>query len=101
MSHRIDGAKIKLNQWIKPASMGVPYPAPLTHLGLHRINWASTDVEADMALLKSHGIKFLSPIAPCCEGAASTFGFAIFEDPDGIYNQIMGTIKPSVLSEGQ
>ena len=101
MSHRVDGAKIKLNQWIKPASIGVPYPAPLTHLGLHRINWASTDVEADMALLKSRGIKFLSPIAPCCEGAASTFGFVIFEDPDGIYNQIMGTIKPTVLSEGQ
>jgi len=101
MVHRVDGAKIKLNQWIKPASMGIPYPAPVTHLGLHRINWASTDVEADMALLKRHGIKFLSPITPCCEGAASTFGFVIFEDPDGIYNQIMGTIKPSVVAEGQ
>ena len=97
MYHRVDGAQIKLNQWIKPAAIGVPYPAPLTHLGIQRINWASSDVEADVALLKRHGIKFLSPIAPCCEGAASTFGFIIFEDPDGIYNQIMGTIKPSVL----
>ena len=97
MYHRVDGAQIKLNQWIKPAAIGIPYPAPLTHLGIQRINWASSDVEADVALLKKHGIKFLSPIAPCCEGAASTFGFIIFEDPDGIYNQIMGTIKPSAL----
>ena len=97
MYHRVDGAQIKLNQWIKPAAIGVPYPAPLTHLGIQRINWASSDVDADVALLKRHGIKFLSPITPCCEGEASTFGFTIFEDPDGIYNQIMGTIKPSVL----
>ena len=33
--------------------MGVPYPAPLTHLGLHRINWASTDVEADQLAIPS------------------------------------------------
>jgi hypothetical protein len=63
MSHRIDGAKIKLNQWIKPASMGVPYPAPLTHLGLHRINWASADVEADQLAIprsaQSPGHSFL------------------------------------------
>ena len=26
MSHRVDGAKLKLNQWGKPASMGVPIP---------------------------------------------------------------------------
>ena len=97
MYHRVDGAQVKLNQWIKPAAIGVPYPAPLTHLGIQRINWASSDVEADVALLRRHGIKFLSPITPCCEGAASTFGFIIFEDPDGIYNQIMGTIKPSML----
>ena len=63
MSHRVDGAKLKLNQWIKSASMGVPYLAPLTHLGLHRINWASADVEADQLAIprsaQSPGHSFL------------------------------------------
>ena len=94
MRHRVDGFRVNLNQWVKPIAVGEPYSPPLTHLGIHRINWASTDLEGDVETLKRHGVKFISPIAPCCEGDASTFGFIIFEDPDGIYNQMMGVITP-------
>ena len=94
MRHRTDGAQVQLSQWVKPEVIGTPYSGAATHIGINRINWASSDVESDVALLKSHGVEFLSPIAPCCDGKASTFGFIMFKDPDGIYNQIMGTIKP-------
>ena len=97
LNHRVDGSKIRLSEWTKPVSLGPPYPAPINHLGLQRINWGTTDLEADIALLKSRGVKFLSDIAPCCEGDASTFGFIIFEDPDGIYNQLMGSITPPAI----
>ena len=80
MQHRVDGFRVKLNQWVKPSAIGEPYPPPLTHLGIHRINWASSALESDIETLKRHGVKFISPIAPCCEGDASTFGFIIFED---------------------
>ncbi len=100
MRHRADGFQVKLNQWVEPTTFGLPYPAPLTHLGIHRINWASSNLESDIAVLKRHGVKFISPIAPCCDGDASTFGFIIFEDPDGIYNQMLGTITPPNQSRG-
>ena len=94
MRHKVDGFRVKLNQWVRPTAIGEPYPPPLTHLGIHRINWASSDLESDIETLKRHGVNFISPIAPCCEGDASTFGFIIFEDPDGIYNQMLGVITP-------
>jgi catechol 2,3-dioxygenase-like lactoylglutathione lyase family enzyme len=94
LTHRVDKTKIKLNQWIVPTAPGAPYLPPINHLGIQRLNWASTNLEADVAVLKSHGIKFLSKITPCCEGDASTFGFILFEDPDGIYNQLMGPLTP-------
>lgn len=94
MRHRIDGSRIKLNQWVQPVSPGQPYPAPINHLGLGRVNWASTRLEDDVARLRGLGIEFLSDIAPCCEGDASRFGFIVFADPDGIYNQLMGAITP-------
>lgn len=94
MRHRTDGAQIQLSQWVKPNAIGTPYAGAATHIGINRINWASSDLESDVALMKSRGIQFLSPIAPCCEGKASTFGFIMFKDPDGVYNQIMGTISP-------
>ena len=94
MRHRIDGAQIQLSEWVKPEPLGVPYSGAATHIGINRINWASSDLESDVALLKSRGVKFVSPIAPCCEGKASTFGFIMFKDPDGVYNQMLGTIMP-------
>ena len=101
LNHRVDGSKIRLSEWASPVSQGPPYPAPINHLGLQRINWGTTDLEADIALLKSRGVKFLSDIAPCCEGDASTFGFIIFEDPDGIYNQLMGSITPPAIARAE
>lgn len=94
MRHRIDGAQIQLSEWVKPEPLGMPYSGAATHIGINRINWASSDLESDVALLKSRGVKFVSPIAPCCEGKASTFGFIMFKDPDGVYNQMLGTIMP-------
>lgn len=93
MSHRVDGSRIRLNQWATPAP-GEPYSSPMNHIGIQRINWASAALEADVVTLRNHGVSFLSAIAPCCEGDLSQFGFIVFSDPDGIYNQLMGKITP-------
>ena len=94
LEHRVDGARVRLNQWRGAETAERPYAPPLNHLGLQRINWASTDLRSDVDTLRKQGVNFVSDeIVPCCEGDASTFGFIIFEDPDGIYNQLMGPLR--------
>jgi catechol 2,3-dioxygenase-like lactoylglutathione lyase family enzyme len=94
LEHREDGSRLRLNQWQGEDPGRRPYAPPLNHLGLQRINWATTDLRHDVEVLRERGVTFVSKdIVPCCEGDASTFGFIIFEDPDGIYNQLMGTLR--------
>lgn len=92
--HEVDGSVIELVQWLQPFDPEPPYSLPINHLGLHRMNWATSDIAADVATLKAQGVKFLSDIAPCCTGETSTFGIVVFEDPDGVYNQLMGNLVP-------
>jgi catechol 2,3-dioxygenase-like lactoylglutathione lyase family enzyme len=91
--HEADGSAIELVEWLQPHSSEPPYSLPINHLGLHRMNWATSDIKADVEILKAQGVKFVSEIAPCCTGDTSTFGIVVFEDPDGIYNQLMGNLK--------
>jgi catechol 2,3-dioxygenase-like lactoylglutathione lyase family enzyme len=93
LTHEADGSAIELVEWHHPRDLEPPYSLPINHLGLHRMNWATSDINADVAILKAQGVKFLSEIAPCCTGDTSTFGIVVFEDPDGIYNQLMGNLK--------
>lgn len=73
---------IDLLEWQEPNDPAPPYPH-LYHLGLARIALSTTDLDADMAELKSHGVEFLSePATVQMEGQGPT-RFVCFKDPDG------------------
>jgi catechol 2,3-dioxygenase-like lactoylglutathione lyase family enzyme len=73
---------IDLLEWKDPHDASPPYPH-LYHLGLARIALATSDLDADMAELRSAGVEFLSEPAslPGPDGGKSRF--VCFEDPDG------------------
>jgi catechol 2,3-dioxygenase-like lactoylglutathione lyase family enzyme len=83
LTHLVDHSTIELVQWLTPADLRPPYPAPVNHLGIHRTAFSTTDIEADVATLKAQGVEFLSPITPCCSGADSWGSIVAFYDPDG------------------
>ncbi|GIR69596.1 MAG: hypothetical protein CM15mP74_08470 [Halieaceae bacterium] len=49
-----------------------------------------------MAKLAAAGVSFASPVVRCCDGDWSTMGIAVFEDPDGIFLQLLGTVEPLI-----
>jgi Glyoxalase/Bleomycin resistance protein/Dioxygenase superfamily len=50
---------IDLVQWLEPPSTGEPYPA-LNHVGLNRIAFRVSDIDATTAALRERGITFLT-----------------------------------------
>ena len=98
MVHERDGSRIELVEWLEPRDLTPPHAPPINHPGIHRINFGTTDVARDVARLRAQGIRFLSPIAPCCEGDRSRMGIALFADPDGSFMQVMGGIEPPAAS---
>lgn len=73
---------IDLLEWQDPTDPAPPYPH-LYHLGLARIALSTTDLDADMAELKSHGVEFLSEPATVDLGDQGSTRFVCFKDPDG------------------
>lgn len=72
---------IDLLEWQDPVDASPPYPH-LYHLGIARIALATDDLDADVAFLQAHGVRFLSaPATVTLEGRTSRF--VCFEDPDG------------------
>ena len=82
-SHNEDKSKLELVQWIRPLDLERPYPIPINHLGIHRIALATSNLEADVEILKTQGVEFISDITPCCDGPNSSSGIVAFYDPDG------------------
>ena len=73
---------LDLLEWQDPSDDSPPYPH-LYHLGIARVALASDDLDADMAMLKSHGVEFLSePATVSLEGQPAS-RFVCFKDPDG------------------
>lgn len=95
LAHTGDGSTIELVQWLKPIDLSPPYPLPVNHIGIHRMAYSTDDLSADVAALKAVGVKFLSEIAPCCEGPASASGIISFLDPDGTVLELVGPITPA------
>jgi catechol 2,3-dioxygenase-like lactoylglutathione lyase family enzyme len=91
MHHQGDGSAIELTEWQSPRDNSPPYPAPINHLGIHRIAYSTNDLIGDMAKLKAQGVKFVSERAPCCEGPDSEHGIVVFYDPDGIFFELVDT----------
>ena len=83
MRHQADDSTLELVQWLSPYDAEQPYPIPVNHIGIHRTAFATTDIVADVAMLKAQGVRFVSPITPCCSGPDSSGSIVAFYDPDG------------------
>ena len=94
LEHSGDGSRILLSEWLTPRDLAPPHTAPINHPGMQRINYASTNIDRDVATLRAMNVPFLSPTVRCCDGDRSTMGIAVFEDPDGTYLQMLGTVEP-------
>ena len=70
---------IDLLQWHKPFNPEPPYALP-NHLGMAYATLMTTDLSADVALLKSQGVTFLSE-----PYGAPGNRFVFMRDPDGVY----------------
>ncbi len=88
-THPGDGSELQLIQWLEPYSDVPPYPLPINHLGIHRMAFSTSDIEADVAVLKGQGVKFVSPVTPCCSGPDSWGGIVAFHDPDGTVMELV------------
>lgn len=90
-----DGSALELVQWIEPFDPSPPYPLPINHFGINRLAYSTSDLEADVEALRAQGVEFVSEIAPCCSGPASTQGIISFFDPDGTLIELVGPITPA------
>ena len=92
---RGDQHRLRLLQWITPFNPEPPYPAPINHIGIHRIAVVVADMERAVAILKRQGVEFLSEIAPCCSGTdADEMAIVHAIDPDGVFVELVGPIEP-------
>jgi catechol 2,3-dioxygenase-like lactoylglutathione lyase family enzyme len=83
------GAVIDLLEWREPADHRPPYDC-LNHLGLGRIAFVTSNIEADIASLRAEGVEFLSERAAAVAGPrGSTTRFICFRDPDGIVLELV------------
>ena len=80
-----DGATIQLRQWVTPYDDEPPYPPPVNHLGIDRINFYVKDLTAAVKTMNELGFEQLGPI-----GGMPEVGIVFFYDPDGIKVQIAG-----------
>lgn len=94
------GVAIRLMQWINPTDGEPPYPIPINHPGIQRLVYGSVNSDprnlmADKkAALEAQGVQFISGLAPCCAGPASTGGIMLFFGPDGMVFETSGGVIP-------
>ncbi len=92
---RGDQHQLRLLQWLTPFNPEPPYPAPINHIGIHRIAVAVADMDRAVSILKRQGVEFLSEIAPCCSGTGEdTMAIVHAIDPDGVFVELVGAIEP-------
>jgi glyoxylase I family protein len=76
---------IDLVQWLEPPSTGETYPA-LNYVGINRLAFRVSDIDATTAALRQRGITFLSPepqsFGPGIRSIVAT-------DPDGVFIQLI------------
>ncbi|MEM7018505.1 MAG: VOC family protein, partial [Pseudomonadota bacterium] len=93
-----DQHRLRLIQWINPYNAEPPYPAPINHIGIHRIALLTPNLMHAVNTLKSQGVKFLSEIAPCCTGTADDETAIVHAiDPDGVFLELVGGIPKQPL----
>lgn len=75
---------IDLVQWLDPSSTGEAYPA-LNHVGINRVAFRVSDIDATVEALQERGISFLTQ-------KAQSFGpirTIVTTDPDGVFVQLL------------
>ncbi len=82
-----DGATIQLRQWKNPFDDATPYPPPVNHLGIDRINFYVKDLTAAIKTMNELGFEQMGPI-----GGGPGVGLVFFFDPDGIKVQLAGPV---------
>jgi catechol 2,3-dioxygenase-like lactoylglutathione lyase family enzyme len=93
-----DKHHLRLTQWQTPFDPELPYPAPISHIGIDRIALAVHDLDRAVEYLSAQGVSFLSEVAPCCSGTgADTIGIINALDPDGTFIELVGPIQPRPL----
>ena len=80
-----DGATLQLRQWKTPYDGAPPYPPPVNHLGIDRINFYVEDLTATIATMNALGFEPLGPI-----GGSPGLSIVFYFDPDGIKVQLSG-----------
>ena len=80
-----DGATLQLRQWKTPFDAAPPYPPPVNHLGIDRVNFYVKDLTATVKAMNELGFEQLGPI-----GGMPEIGIVFFFDPDGIKVQFAG-----------
>ena len=80
-----DGATLQLRQWTSPYDDAPPYPSPVNHLGIDRINFYVKDLTAAVKTMNELGFEQLGPF-----GGGPDISIVFFYDPDGIKVQLAG-----------
>lgn len=75
---------VDLVQWLDPSSTGEPYPG-LNHVGINRLAFRVSGIDATTSALRERGITFLTP-EPQSFGPIRTI---ITTDPDGVFIQLL------------
>jgi glyoxylase I family protein len=73
---------IDLLEWQEPRGEGPPYPR-LDHLGIARLAFATTDLNADVAELAAEGVVFVGDPVTIAGPTGDPVTFVCFLDPDG------------------
>jgi glyoxylase I family protein len=76
---------IDLVQWLEPSSTGEAYHA-LNHVGINRLAFRVSDLDATTAVLRDQGITFLSPEPQPFGGGIRSI---VTSDPDGVFIQLI------------
>jgi len=86
---------LQLRQWKTPFDSAPPYSPPVNHLGIDRISFFVSDLNAAVDEMNRLGFKQLGPIGGGAGGIGS-IAIAFFFDPDGINVELWGPIsKPN------
>ena len=83
---------IDLLEWENPRDHSPPYP-DIAHLGIARIAFHTTDLEADVATLKEMGAEFVGPPATVKALGSAGTRFVCFKDPDGTILELVEVLE--------
>lgn len=84
---------IDLLEWQEPRDSEAPYPH-LYHLGIARIAFLTSNMDADVQALKARGVEFLSEPVLLSPPDAPPARFVCFKDPDGTVLELVDTNPP-------